>query len=102
MELLQLVFNILTLIVILAGLPYCLYAWFKGFVAMFRFQRSYKPEITFLRRCRPYNVFDEEAAAELLTEDGLAHRRDALKYLFRFLMAIAIMMAFAYLADAIR
>ena len=37
MELLQLIVNVLTLIVMLVGLPYCLYAWFRGAVAMFRF-----------------------------------------------------------------
>ncbi len=78
MELLQLIVNVLTLIVMLVGLPYCLYAWFRVAVAMFRFQRSYKPEISFLRRCAPYNVFDEEAAAKFLTEEGLAFHLDGL------------------------
>ncbi len=100
MELLQLIVNKLTLILLLIGLPYILYLWFNGAVAMFRFQRSYKPEISFLRRCAPYNVFDDEAAAEIFTEEGLTHRRDVLKYLFRFLTAIAVMTALGFLAVA--
>ena len=99
MELLQLVVNILALILLLIGVPYCLYLWFRAAVAMFWFQRSFKPGVS---RWTIHNPFSDEAAAELFTEEGLAYRRDALQYLFRFLMAIAVMMALATLAEAIR
>ena len=72
MELLQLVVNTLALILLLIGVPYCLYAWFRGAVAMFRLQRSFKPEVSFWRRWTTSNFFNDEAAAELFTEEGLA------------------------------
>ena len=71
MELLQLVVNTLALILLLVGVPYCLYAWFKAFVAMFKLNRSFKSEVSFWRRGAAYNFFNDEAAAELFTEEGL-------------------------------
>ena len=102
MELLQLNVDVLKFIFLFVGIPYCLYNWFNAAVAMFRLHRSFKPEVSFWRRWAVYSFFNDEGVAELFTEEGLAHRRDSLKYLFRFLVPIFVMMALAFLAEAIQ
>ncbi len=102
MELLQLIVNILPLIIVLIGVPFCLYNWCKGYVAMRRLHRSFKPEVSFWRRWAAYSFFNDETLAELFTEEVLAHRRVAFKYLYRFFMAIVVMMALIFLAEAIQ
>ncbi len=102
MELLQLTVDVLMLIFLVVGVPYCLYNWFKAGVAMLRLHRSFKPEVSFWRRWAANNLFNSEAMADLFTEEGLAHRRDFLKYLFRFLVPIFVMMGLAFLAEAIQ
>jgi len=63
---------------------------------------SFKPEVSCWRRWTTYNFFNDEAAAELFPEEGLALQRVTLKYLFRFLMAIFVMMTLSSLAKALQ
>ncbi len=93
MEILQLVLSVVTLILVIIGIPYGLYCFWKMFIASFGIMMGFKSEVGLFRAC--LILF----RTDILTQDGQEAMKIFGKYFYRFIGVVIGIFVFAMLSD---